>query len=387
MHSPRFIQTLKTHRSSIAQSALIIALFGTGTFFLTDIWSGHVAKSNICPSTETCSLAESAAFSKSITGSGMEISESSIHDQVSRELGSLMEVVGQDQTLAQEAQAMNAALTLVKSQIASSVAADEIVYGLLEKKYATASDASYITSKIRLSLLSYMEQYLVNATQTAQTTLQDRLSKIIPRDISIFSISQIFQERSTNYVKPGDLFLVENVQIIGTKTDGNIFDTVSVKMTIQGTLPALTAYLKDIGESGNIASNITETALPLARVVRLSLTTLGTTDTNSSIDLPRNIYRGDVELEMFTKSITRESLASLEAEVSKLRETSKSKKAAALLAPTSEGQKVTQLFELATNAERALETALASNEFRQAEEQLKTLRELYQTILSNFLAS
>lgn len=379
-------QYIRENREALLAWGCVVLLFGAGIFFLADIWAGWVAKTPLCtPPQQTCSIAQSAGYVQTLTGSGETLTNTYLQDRTNVELGSLMELVHATPALAPYAQEMNTALTQLKAQIVGAVAADEKIYAMLQQPNVSENDLSYVTHRIRLALLTQMEQYLQSTTTAESDALQQRLTEVIPAEATSFSLSKLFEERLTSYIKAGDIFLIENLQVTGSRSDGNIFDTVTVKLTVQATQDALTRFLGDINASGQLTQG--QKSMPLMRLVRLNMTTQRMTTPETSVDTPRTVYRGELELETYVKAINEQSLAPLQLEVTQLRDKARELQKTGLLRPGAESQKVIQLFELANNAERTLQTATSQKDFRGAQEELNNLKELYQSILGNYTAS
>lgn len=379
---------IEEHRERLLPLGLIAALFLAGAFFLGDIWLGWAARSNVCsPPTTSCSLSTSIGYINDVAGSGTTIDTTYLSNKTAVELGSLMELVQTRPSLTLYAQDINKALTPLSPQIVSAVAADETVYALLQKGHATASELDYVNHRIRLALLSQMEQFINGTVLTESGQLEQQLKDIIPDEITSFGLTQLFESRSADYLSAGDIFLIENLQVTGTRGEGNIFDTVSAKMTVQGTQDALMRLIADINDSGDLSAAAKGKALPLMRIVQVNLSAMGNTVPESSVDTPKQILRGEIQLETYIRAVTEESLQPLRQQVSQLREKAKSLQTSGVLKPGVDLAKANQLLDLANNTERALDAATSQKDLRTARVQLQNLTELYQTIIGNYTAS
>lgn len=363
----------------------------TGLLFLSDFWLGWISQAHICPKEETsCSIAVSSAYITDLSASGSTLSSMDLAAQVSLEIGSLMEIIRTTPELAPLSQEMNAFITPLRDQIVAAVSADERLFSLLRNGEISPLDRMYLTMGIRMAVLDQMESFAALRTRAVEEKINKNLAVIIPESITSFDLSKNIEDRTSSYLGTGDRFMLENVQLTGERSDGNIFETISGTMTIQGTLAPLTHFIQDIQSSGDVFAEQTKerTSLPLMRIMQITLTPAGMTTPDATVDTAKTVYRAAITFEAFARAITEEGVTPLIEQKKSLKiRAEELSSGGAVLRAGQTMQKVEQLLTLAANAERTLDAALSQKNYQAAKDQVQSLIELYQTVISSFSAT
>lgn len=366
---------------------LIIFMVGAGLFFLTDLWIGAVAQSTLCPPPQvSCSMMQTVQYIEDLQGSGTTMDTAYITDRTKVELGSLMEILQSMPELQSHTQEVNQAMTGMTAQIVAAVAADEKVYQLLQRGFASGTDIQYVSHRIRLALMRQIREYISTIVQTESTQLEDTLARILPETATSIGLTQILESHITEYIRPGESFLIERVELGATEGTGNVFDTVQFTLTLQSTAEAMTRFFTDIHNSGLLKNAQEDNPLPLIRITGANLTAMGTTTPESTVDTPKTVYRGTVQLETYIKSITTEDTGLLEDEVNSLRAEAQKKQQETPQTGVNT-DRIQQLTSLVASAEQALAAAKIENNLRSVATHLTTLKELYETLISSYPAS
>lgn len=386
MDAPTFRTLLDRYKHLL----LPLGFFVVGLVFVADFWLGWFGGSRFCPEEQTrCSIAASSAFIEKTSTSGSLLQGQGLSSRVSLEIGSLMELLRSTPELGAITQEANSYLTPLTEQIVAAVSADPTVYTLLQRGHVTPQEERYIIAKMRLALLEQLESFIAQTTQAEEGELRARVEAILPESLTSFALSSAIESRTSTYLKPGDTFLLENVQFGATKQDGNIFTTINGTMTVQGTLSPLIQLVRDLGTSGDLQETPApnRAPLPLLRLLRLSLTPQGFTTPLSTADVSKTTYRAEILFEAFTRAVTEQDLAPrIEEKKIRAQKVADLTTAGMVLAEGMTLERVDQLRTLAANAERTLDSTLAQKDLTAAKEQTERLIELYDTILRSFRA-